>query len=397
MFPFMTRRKALVTSTAAMAAMMPIYQAFAKDVMTYMPRGTKGRNERLPMLDLESQQEMFTQFRVWVADNMVRAAEDRSIQVLKANGIDPNAELPKEQVIELFANDPLVTMWTATWERSQVAMWDSVRVAYHADKDNYLEQFAKSDKTGPGTLELLPLDQQDSIPEYTKHEIHLQPGGYVGDPFAGAIYLHGQNVVFRAGNYQDDAQKKYAAAMPTPKDGKIKRIHEPGCSIGQLAQALKERFPEAEVWGTDIGAPMVRYAHMRSAHMGIDVNYAQRLAEDSKFPDNHFDIITDNLLQHEMTRAGILAMYKENFRTLRPGGVYYPIDLHTGTPKPRTAFQKFNAWRDSRWNHEIWRYEYESVDMPEELRKAGFDVVEKGPPSRPGANYNILAYKPLKA
>lgn len=385
------RRNLLTASTAAVAAMLPAYKSWAKLAMDLEPRGTVGRNERLPTLDLESQQGFFTEFRVWINRDMVRAAEQRSFAVLKAAGIDPNAELPKEQIINMFTNDPVMTMHTSSWESSQVQMWASVRDAYHAEKDKYLEELDRADKAGPGTLELAP---KMHIPDYTKHEIHLQPGGYVGDPFAGVIYLHGQNVVFNGGNYQDNSQLKYAAAIPTPKDGKIKRIHEPGCSIGQLTQALKERFPEVEVWGTDIGAPMIRYAHMRSADMGVDVNYAQRLAEDNKFPDNHFDIVVDNLLQHEMTREGILAMYRENFRTIRPGGVYYAIDLHTGSPKPRTAFQKFQAWRDHRWNHEIWRYEYESVDMPAELRKAGFEVIEKGPSARVGTGYNIMAIKP---
>jgi 2-polyprenyl-3-methyl-5-hydroxy-6-metoxy-1,4-benzoquinol methylase len=385
------RRKLLTASSAAVAAMLPVYKSWAKLAMDLEPRGTQGRNERLPSLDLESQQHFFTEFRVWINRDMVRAAEQRSFEVLKAAGHDPNGELPKEQVINMFTNDPVMTMHTVAWERSQVQMWASVRDAYHAEKDRYLEELAKSEKAGPGTLEM---SMGDNIPEYTKHEIHLQPGGYVGDPFAGVIYLHGQNVVFNGGNYQDNSQLKYAAAIPLPKDGKVKRIHEPGCSIGQLSQALKERFPEAEVWGTDVGAPMIRYAHMRSADMGVEVHYRQVLAEDNKFPDNHFDMVVDNLLQHEMTREAILAMYRENFRTMRPGAVYYPIDLHTGSPKPRTAFQKFQAWRDHRWNHEIWRYEYESVDKAAELRKIGFDVVEKGPPARVGASYNIVAYKP---
>ncbi|MDX2221933.1 MAG: methyltransferase domain-containing protein [Rhodospirillaceae bacterium] len=385
------RRKMLLASAAGMAAALPSVKAWAKLTMDLEPRGTIGRLERLPTLDLESQQGFFTEFRVWVNRRMVRAAEQRSIEVLKAAGIDPQAELPREQVIKMFENDPMMTMHTLAWESSQRQMWASIQDAYHAEKDKYLEEMEKAEKVGPGTLEL---DPKMAIPEYTAHEIHLQPGGYVGDPFAGHIYLHGQNVVFNGGNFQDNSQLMYAAAVPTPKDGKVRRIHEPGCSIGQLTQALKERFPEAEVWGTDIGAPMIRFAHLRSADMGVDVNYAQRLAEDTKFPDNHFDIVVDNLLQHEMTREAILAMYRETFRTLRPGGVYYAIDLHTGSPKPRTAFQKFQAWRDHRWNHEIWRYEYESVDMPAELRKAGFEVVERGPPARRGTDYNILATKP---
>ena len=47
-----------------------------------------------------------------------------------------------------------------------------------------------AEKKGPGTLELKPAMH---IPDYAKHEIHILPGGYVGDPLAGYIYHYGTN------------------------------------------------------------------------------------------------------------------------------------------------------------------------------------------------------------
>ena len=45
---------------------------------------------------------------------------------------------------------------------------------------------------------------------------------------------------------------------------------------------------------------MVRYSHMRARRLGVGVNFAQRLAEDSKFPDNYFDLVTSYIVHHEL-------------------------------------------------------------------------------------------------
>jgi SAM-dependent methyltransferase len=386
----MLNRRRFLTGSALIAPLAFPLDALAEVLKDVAPRGRIGRLKRLPTLDVESGQAFYTSYRVWVNGDLARAAQARAAAVMAANGIAQTDDVPMAEVLRLLEGDPIMWTHTHAWERSQSLMWNAIRDAYHADADLYLSEMEAADKTGPGTLEF---DRRLVIPDYTKHEIHLQPGGYVGDPFAGHIYLHGQNVVFTGGNFQDKAQLNLAAAVPLPADRKVRRIHEPGCSIGQLTQALKERFPEAEVWGTDVAAPMIRFGHLRSAQMGVDVNYAQRLAEDNKFPDGYFDVVVDNLLLHEITADAARRMFQENFRTLRPGGIYYPLDLHTGSPKPRTAYQKYNAWRDYRWNHEPWRFEYASLDLPAELRKVGF-VVTEGPPGRRGDAYNVLATKP---
>lgn len=125
------------------------------------------------------------------------------------------------------------------------------------------------------------------------------------------------------------------------------------CGIGQLSIALKERFSQAEIWGVDVAAPMIRYGHMRAVDLDVDVNFAQRLAEDSKFPDNHFDIVTSYILHHEVTAEASKQIIAEAFRVLRPGGVYFPIDFFTGGRRRATAHGTFREWVDHRWNNEV--------------------------------------------
>ena len=115
--------------------------------------------------------------------------------------------------------------------------------------------------------------------------------------------------------------------------------------------------------------------------------------EDSQFPDNHFDVVTNNLLFHEVPGKIARGILNEAFRTLRPGGVFYPIDLFAGNPPNETAFGKFWAWRDYRWNEEVWRMEYTAFDMAAEMKDAGF-IVEQGPAARRGTKHNIMGIKP---
>jgi ubiquinone/menaquinone biosynthesis C-methylase UbiE len=257
-----------------------------------------------------------------------------------------------------------------------------------------MSEMEAADKAGPGTLELNP----GIGPEYTTHEIHMQPGGYSGDPFAGHLYHYGTNNFYSGRNYQDDLHVGMASKIPVPKDGKILRILDAGCSCGQMTVALKQRFPEAEVWGIDVAGPMVRYSHMRAVDLGVEVHFAQRLAEDSKFPDNHFDIVTSYILHHEVTAEASRQIIKESHRILRPGGVYFPIDFNTADG-PQTSitqigpYAKLRNWASHRWNHERWLPEYDSISHGEEMRRVGFKV-ETGPPSGfGGRGNNVLGTK----
>ena len=146
--------------------------------------------------------------------------------------------------------------------------------------------------------------------------------------------------------------------------------------VGPLAIAMKERFPDAEVWGIDIGGPMVRYAHMRAVDLGVEVNFAQRLAEDTKFPDNYFDIVTSYIMHHEVTAQASRDIVAEAYRVTRPGGVYSPWDFGGSRARNLTPYRKFRRWVDHRWNAEVWRLEYASLDFPAEIAAAGFQVTE---------------------
>jgi ubiquinone/menaquinone biosynthesis C-methylase UbiE len=362
--------------SAAAAAAKPIRGAM-------QPRGVDGRLVRLGTLDLESQQDFTLGFRLMHSKSLRTASNAAFERVLAREGLDPLTPLTIEQVRALVATEPAINIASRAWLANQQVTWKTLRDHFHAHADEYLSEMEAADKTGPGTLDI---PANFDVPAYTRHEIHIQPGGYVGDPFAGHIYHYGTNSFYISvigHNEQDQVHKSTAGRLPLPEDGKVKRILDMGCGIGQMTVALKERFPDAEVWGIDVGAPMVRYAHLRANKLGVGANFAQRLAEDTKFPDNYFDIVTSYIMHHELPAEVTRKVIAEAQRVTRPGGVYYPIDFMSGGNKS-PARMMYGRWYDHRWNNEVWSLEYHNINFTEEIGQRGFSVVKNAKPALPG-------------
>jgi len=370
---------AAVATVAATASVTPAYAAENKAAFLLdAPRGREGIFRRLPSLDVQSNQEFLTEIRVFAQGgrgNMVEAARRRVRELLAERGLDRRAELSMEEVIAMVENDPTVMTSARLWLATQQLTWKGVKDLFDVNMDQCLSELKAAERAGPGSLQLNP---NLNIPNYAKHEIHIMPGGYVGDPLAGYTYHYGTNNFFVGHNKQDENQTGIAAAAPIPKDGKVRRILEIGCSIGQTTTALKRRFPEAEVWGLDVGGPMVHYAHMRSADLGTNVNYMQALAEDTGFPDDHFDMVVSYIILHEVPNSENTKIMKEVSRVLRGGGVYYPVDFYTSFDPPKDAYGKFRRWWDHRWNGEPWALEHMDYDLAGDLRAAGMAVDKNG-------------------
>ena len=135
-----------------------------------------------------------------------------------------------------------------------------------------------------------------------------------------------------------------------------------GCAIGQFTCALKRRFPNAEVWGTDIGAPMIRYAHYRTVKQILDVNFAQMTSEDLDFPDNHFDLVTAHLLFHELPLPIIKQTLAKTFRILRPGGTFVLWDFPSAAAADG-RFSGFMRYMDAADNGEPYSCEFVECDV----------------------------------
>jgi SAM-dependent methyltransferase len=377
---FLARRDVLALSLAmahhtVQAASDPaVRDALART----QPRGVDGRLPRLASLDLESLQDFTLGFRRVHAQRIRTGALAELSRILQRKGMDEAAPLTFAEMCALVENEPGVKVLAKSWLANQRITWHTLHTHFHANADRYLSAMEACDRAGPGTLELAPTL---AIPASARREFHLQPGGYVGDPFAGFMYHYGTNSFYvgvLGRNEQDQLHRGIAAAMPPPADGRIRRILDLGCGSGQLTVALKERFPDAEVWGLDVGGPMVRYAHARAVALESDVHFAQRLAERTGFPDGHFDLVVAYILHHEVPAELNLAIIDEARRLVRPGGVYYPLDIGNGGVRA-PARMAFNRWWDHRWNEEPWMLEFHALDMNAELVRRGFTQTQTSP------------------
>jgi len=227
-----------------------------------------------------------------------------------------------------------------------------------------------SDSEGPGTV---TWDPDFKYPDYATVDIHIQPGGYTRQPLGGIHYDYGTKVFFGGLNDGDALHAKMAGKTSLPLDGKVERVMDIGCSIGQFTCALKNRFPDAEVWGTDIGAPMVRYAHHRAAKQGIDVHFAQQACESLDFPDNHFDLVTAHLLFNEIPVPVIRQTIAEAFRVLRPGGTFVIWDFPS-VAADDGRFSGFIRYMDAADNGEPYSCEFVECDVEAIIPEQGFSL-----------------------
>lgn len=358
------------------------------------PAFSFGDVERLPNADVAGQMDFHAGFLGWSLRDFDKTSSKRLLEILAENGVDPEANVPLEPYLDEIKADPIMAARMRTWLSNQQLMLGGLEDAYESYADQYLTEMEAAEAKYPNRIELNP---DMYMPDYAKHEVHLQPGGYVGNAFAGFMNYHYGNVLYEAmfgSNIQDQRIVQMANAVPLPDDGKVERALDMGCGTGRLAFGLKHRFPDAAVTGIDIAGPMVRFSHKRGVDIGLDVFFAQRSAEETKFPDNHFDVIASNILHHEVTAQATDNIVKEAFRVLRPGGVFYPIDHATGKQAPKhNAAHNYWVINDRAINNEVWRNAFEARDFADVVRKAGFKVDESLPPAVWGTG-SIKAVKP---
>ena len=140
---------------------------------------------------------------------------------------------------------------------------------------------------------------------------------------AANIHVHGH--LANTGEYQKSVHfrpenqrkvrailQRLASAHPDAKSG---RIVDFGCGTGFVIDLVHDLF--AEVYGVDITQDMMKHV---DRHDGT-VRLVECLAEQTPFPDNHFEFATAySFMDHLFSYQEFLA---EVYRVLKPGGVFY--------------------------------------------------------------------------
>ncbi|PVM93605.1 class I SAM-dependent methyltransferase [Caulobacter radicis] len=216
---------------------------------------------------------------------------------------------------------------------AQELLWESTNVTIDRELPELIEKARGLSASAKGKLDL---PEEFDTPRYvTSIDIHCMPGGYAGavapdDISTGALYDRGVYLYAMGymGPFNDDMGRSVCNYVNRRLDGfKPKRILDLGCTVGHSTLPYKELFPEAEVWGVDVAAPQVRYAHARAAGLGLEVNFAQMNAEETRFEDGSFDLIVSHILLHETSGKAMPRIFNECHRLLAPGGYMIHADL----------------------------------------------------------------------
>jgi ubiquinone/menaquinone biosynthesis C-methylase UbiE len=225
----------------------------------------------------------------------------------------------------------------------------------------------------------LTLDESLDPPGYVAAiDIHCMPGGYLlergdDDVTAGAIYDLGNDVytMGHLGPLQDMFGRTTSAYVRrTWPDRRFEHILDMGCTIGLSTLPYKSVFPEAEVYGIDVGAPVLRYADARARSLGVPVHFSQQNAERTNFKDGSFDLIVSHILLHETSGSAIRNVFRECHRLLKPGGIMLHVDMLSYAAMDE--FDQFMFDNETFYNNEPFWASFRGLDQIELAQDAGF-------------------------
>lgn len=183
----------------------------------------------------------------------------------------------------------------------------------------------------------LRLDPSLEVPRYVSAlDVHLAPGcfhsEYTADDVAqGAVVSFGGKVFAGQHPYRRKPgvvgesiaywiRQKYPDLHP-------RRLLDLGTTSGKNLFPYVTAFPGAEAHGIDVAAPALRFGHALAEHEGLPVHFSQQNAEQTDFPDGHFDLIVSSFFFHEVPLKATRRILRECHRLLAPGGLMVHMEL----------------------------------------------------------------------
>lgn len=307
-----------------------------------MTRPNIGTVHGAATLDDESYVDFVEGLRAFNLSRMV----PKLVKAGDAIGEELTRSQPSPTIQQLFTQldqVPAAQMTKRMMRSTQLMMWRGTFDTYRRIEGELVERMEAAEEARP---DLIDIDPDFAYPDYLRaQDIHLQPGSYQDDPLAGFVFQYGSKVFFTGGN--DDDKLHNVMVEWVPIEGSPNCIVDLGCGVGQSTTAFKQRFPQAEVHGVDIAAPMLRYAHARAQSLGVEVHFTQQDAANLKFADNSVDAVMAMILFHELPQDVTRKVVSEAARILKPGGTFTIIDFPHVSPNELTgkhAMRLFDSW-----------------------------------------------------
>lgn len=278
-------------------------------------------------------------------------------------------------VRKAMENDDYFRFWSSLQRNSQEMMWKSTQLPVERQLKDLISNSDAGEECGS-----LRLDPDLEVPHYHQAvDIHCMPGGYHtefvekdianGAVYDRAVYIYAMG---RMGPLNSDIGDTTIAYLKEHyPDLKPRRILDMGCTVGHSTLPYVDAYPGAEVYGIDVGAPVLRYAHARARSLGKPIHFSQQNAEKTDFEEGSFDLIVSHILVHETSNRAIRAIMREANRLLADGGVV----IHAETPPYRDlpAYDAFMLDWDTRNNNEpFWGAAHE-ISAAEIAAETGFD------------------------
>ncbi|MFT7288195.1 MAG: ubiquinone/menaquinone biosynthesis C-methylase UbiE [Halieaceae bacterium] len=337
------------------------------------PRGFAGITPRPSSLTDESYMDYVKSFRKMVIQDMfplVAEAGETAYQEWKAEHKVEDDLI--ENINEAFGGVPVARSWQRFVRTQQEMMWRQSRATLLKVADQYLAE-VEAAEDGPSSIEAEP----DFVtPGWARQEIHLQPGGYTDDPLGGVVFHMATRAFYEGMNDHEELHTELAELLTPPADGKVQRVLDVGCSIGQATLPLKRRFHDAEVCGLDVAMPLLKYARKLANDADLEITFRQGLAQDSKYDAQSFDSILAYLLFHETPKDTFEGIAREMHRILRPGGTFCTFDFPNAYGQQQPVAQRFLIEYDSKNNCEPYSLDFVACDFKGILESAGFDVAD---------------------
>ncbi len=282
------------------------------------------------------------------------------------------------EVRKVMLKQPYTQYWSSFKRCAKEMQYESVGPMVERQLPELIDK-AEHYRTSNRKLGSLTLDPSIKAPRYNSEiEIHAKPGGYhtdltENDVFAGAEFDRTYFVFTNGGTGADNgnAGRFMSAWMKkTLPDFKPKRILDMGCTIGGNTLPWKDAYPDAEVYGLDVAAPCLRYAHARAEALGKKVHFVQDNAEATRFEGGSFDLVVSCIMMHELAHKAIHNVYAEAYRLLKPGGYTLHSDL---TPfKHKDMVEQFHTDWDTHYQAEPFITSLGLLDLTEVAAKGGF-------------------------
>jgi SAM-dependent methyltransferase len=333
-----------------------------------------------PTHDEHARQRFVSMLRKHAIINMTAAMRDRYendvLPALKKQHREPKNWQDIQTVME---DDLVYRFYSTTRYNAQEMCFQSVQPTIERDLQQ-MNSAAKAIADHPVAGGTLQLDATLAIPPYVSQlDVHLAPGythrEHVEDDIAqGAVIAQGGKVFTGQHPYRKSygtvaesvsyfVKRLFPALSPA-------RVLDMGTCSGKNLLPYADTFPGIELYGIDVGAPVLRYGHACAENLDVAAHFSQQNAERTNFDDGFFDIITSSFFLHEIPVASTKRVIAECMRLLAPGGVMIHMELPNEAAV--SDYENFFWNWDTKNNNEPAYTQFRSQDFLGLCLEAGF-------------------------